>query len=102
VIDLILQELAGLIEQIDRDQPICETADHFVATPPDRRQFTKLVKHPERVDRWKIVAFQPRKELRKQCRRRVLSLTSHPPILLPSKSSRIATVTISRRSEVEA
>src|SRR6185437_1911259 len=30
VIDLVLQELGGLIEQVDRDQPVGETADHLV------------------------------------------------------------------------
>ena len=34
VIDLVLQEFAGLIEQIGREQPISEPADHFVAAPP--------------------------------------------------------------------
>ena len=74
VVDLVLQEFAGLIEQIDRDQPIRKPADHFVAAPPDRRQFTKFVKHPERVDRRKVVALRTQEELREQRRRRVLAL----------------------------
>ena len=60
VVDLILQEFAGLIEQIDRDQPIREPADHFVAAPADRRQFAKFVEQPERVDRRQVVALRSR------------------------------------------
>ena len=45
MIDLILQQFAGLIEQIDRDQAIGEAADHFVAAPADRRQFAIFVEH---------------------------------------------------------
>ncbi len=60
VIDLVLQQLGGLIEQIDRDQPVGEPADHLVAAPPDRRQFAIVVKHPERVDRRKIVTLRRR------------------------------------------
>ena len=74
VIDLILQEFAGLIEQIDRHQPIGEPADHFVAAPPDRRQFAVFVEQPERIDRRKVVALRSEKELRKQRRRLVLAL----------------------------
>src|SRR6266852_7541208 len=73
-IDLILQEFAGLIEQIDRDQPVREPPDHFVAAPPDRRQFTIFVEHPERVDRRKVVALRAQKQLREQRRRRILTL----------------------------
>ncbi len=73
-VDLILQQFAGLVEQIDRDQPVREPADHFVAAPPDRRQFTKLIEYPERVDRRKIVALRTEKQLRKQVRCRVLGL----------------------------
>ena len=70
-VDLVLQQLAGLIEQIDRDQPVGEPADHFVAAPADRRQFAILVEHPERVDRRQVVAFRAEKQLREQCRRGV-------------------------------
>ena len=74
LVDLILQQFAGLIEQVDRDQPVREPADHFVAAPPDRRQFAILVEHPERVDRRQVVALRTEKELREQRRRRVLAL----------------------------
>ena len=59
-VDLILQEFAGLIEQVDRDKPVRQPADHLVTAPSDRRQFAIFVEHPERVDRGKIVAFELR------------------------------------------
>ena len=74
VIDLMLEQFGGLVEQIDRHKPVGEPADHFVAAPPDRRQFAILVEHPERLDRRKIVALRTEKELRKQRRRGVLTL----------------------------
>ncbi len=58
LVDLILQQLAGLIEQVDRDQPVGEPADHFVAAPPDRRQLAIFIEHPERVDRRQVVALR--------------------------------------------
>ncbi len=73
LVDLILQEFAGLVEQIDRDQPIGEMPDHLVAAPPDRRQFAVFIKHPERLDRRQIVALRAEKELLEQGRRRVLA-----------------------------
>ena len=39
LVDLVLQEFGGLVEQIDRDQPVGEATDHLVAAPADRRQF---------------------------------------------------------------
>jgi hypothetical protein len=73
LVDLVLQQFAGLIEQVDRDQPVGEAADHLVAAPPDRRQFAIFVEHPERIDRRKIVALRAEKQLREQRRRRVLA-----------------------------
>ena len=63
LVDLILQQFAGLIEQIDRDQPVREAADHFVAAPPDRRQFAIFVEQAERVDRRKVVALRPQEQI---------------------------------------
>ena len=57
VIDLVLQQFARLIEQIDRDETIGETADHLVAAPADRRQIAKLIEHRQRFDRRQIVAL---------------------------------------------
>ena len=45
MVDLVLQEFGGLIEQVDRDQPIRQPADHLVAAPADRRQFAVFVEH---------------------------------------------------------
>ena len=73
-VDLVLQKFTGLVEQIDRDQPLGEPPDHFVAAPPDRRQFTILVEHPKRVDGGKVVALRAQKQLREQRRRRILGL----------------------------
>ena len=42
LVDLVLQEFGGLIEQVDRDQPVGQPADHLVAAPPDRRQFADI------------------------------------------------------------
>ena len=79
LVDLVLQQFAGLVEQIDRDQPVRKTADHLVAAPADRRQFTILVEHPERIDRRKVVALRAEKELGKQRRRRILALRGRFP-----------------------
>ena len=77
LVDLVLQELGGLIEQIDGHQPIGETADHLVAAPADRRQVAIFVEHSKRVDRRKVVALRTEKELRKQRRRRILALAGN-------------------------
>ena len=73
LVDLILQQFGGLVEQVDRDQPVREPADHLVAAPADRRQFAKLVEHRERVDRRHVVALRAEIDLREQRRRRILA-----------------------------
>ena len=58
LVDLVLQELGGLVEQIDRNEALGEPADHLVAAPADRRQLAELEEHAERVDRRQIVALR--------------------------------------------
>ena len=58
LVDLVLQELGGLVEQVDRDQAVGEPADHLVAAPADRRQLAELVEHAERIDRRQVVALR--------------------------------------------
>ena len=42
LVDLVLEQFGGLIEQIDRDAAtVGQPADHFVAAPSDRRQLRK-------------------------------------------------------------
>ena len=72
VIDLVLQKFAGLVEQVDRDQPVGQPADHFVAAPPDRRQLAIFIEQRQRIDRRQIVALRAEKELREQRRGLVL------------------------------
>ena len=72
LVDLVLQELGGLVEQIDRHQPVRQPPDQFVAAPADRRQLAELVEHGERIDRRQVVALLAQKNLRKQRRRLVL------------------------------
>ena len=50
VVDLILQQIGGLIEQVDRDQTVGEPADHLVAAAADRRQLAKVVEQRQRID----------------------------------------------------
>ena len=57
MVDLVLQQLGGLVEQIDRDQPVGEPADHLVAAPADRRQLAEIVEQAERVDRRQRIAL---------------------------------------------
>ena len=57
VVDLVLQQLAGLVEQIDRDQPVGEPPDHLVAAPADRGQLAEIVEQRERVDRRQRIAL---------------------------------------------
>ena len=45
LVDLVLQQFGRLVEQVDRDQPVGEPADHLVAAPADRGQFAKLEEH---------------------------------------------------------
>jgi hypothetical protein len=51
VVDLVLQKLGALVEQIDRDQPLGELADHLVAAPSDRGELAEIVEQAERIDR---------------------------------------------------
>jgi hypothetical protein len=57
VIDLVLQQFARLIEQIDADQPVRQPPDHLVTAAADRCQIAKLVEHRQRFDRRKLVAL---------------------------------------------
>ena len=60
MLDLVLQQLARLVEQIDRGKTIGKTADHLVAAPADRRQLAKLVEQRQRLHRRHIVASADR------------------------------------------
>jgi len=44
MVDLVLKQLGGLIEQIDRYQSVGQAADHFIAAPSNRREFAVVVK----------------------------------------------------------
>ena len=65
-IDLVLQQLGGLIEQIDADQAIGQLADHLVAAPADRGQLAKAVEDAERVDRRQVIGLAAEEQLREQ------------------------------------
>src|SRR5207245_7811094 len=53
----MLEEIGGLLEQIDRYKTIGEPPDHLVAAPPDRGQIPEVVEHGERIDRRQRVAL---------------------------------------------
>ncbi|MGY3119463.1 hypothetical protein ACVWXQ_003400 [Bradyrhizobium sp. S3.14.4] len=75
MVDLVLQQLGGLVEQVDRGETVGETADQLVAAAADRRQLAELVEHPERFDRRQLVALGPQEDLREQVGSEVLRLT---------------------------
>ena len=60
VVDLVLQQFGGLIEQVDRHQPVGEAADHLVAAESDRGEVAIVVEQAERLDR---------RQARRLCRR---------------------------------
>ena len=72
VIDLVLEQFGGLVEQIDRHQPVGEPADHLVAAPPDRREIAEIVEQAERFDRRQRVAFAAEEQAVEGHRRLVL------------------------------
>ena len=74
VIDLVLEQFGGLVEQIDRHQPVGEPADHLVAAPPDRRQLAEIVEQAERLDRRQRVALAGQEQAVEGHRRLVLDL----------------------------
>ncbi len=74
MIDLVLQELRGLVEQIDRGETVREPADQLVAAAADRRQLAELVEHAERFDRRQVVTFRSEEDLREQLGGEVLRL----------------------------
>ena len=43
VVDLVLEQFGRLVEQVDRDQPVGEPADHLVAAAADRGQLADIV-----------------------------------------------------------
>ena len=47
----MLQKFGRLIEQVNRDEPVCQTPDHLVTLATDRRHFAKIVEQAERFDR---------------------------------------------------
>ena len=55
IVDLVLQQVGGLIEQVDRNQPVRKPADHLVAAPTDRRQLAEFVEQGKRIDRRQVV-----------------------------------------------
>src|SRR5689334_8367399 len=63
MVDLMLQQLGCLIEEIDRHESIRKPADHFVTAPADWRQFAKVIKQAERLDRREGVALASQKEI---------------------------------------
>ena len=77
VVDLMLQQLRRLIEQIDRDQPVGEPADHLVAAPADRRELAEIVEQAERIDRRQRVALAGEEQLVEGRRRLVLDAARH-------------------------
>ena len=79
VIDLVLQQVGGLIEQIDRHQPVGKTPDHLVAAAADRRQLAKVVEQSERIDRRHGVALAGEEQRIEGRRRLVLDLARHGP-----------------------
>ena len=74
VVDLVLQQLGGLVEQVDRSETVGKTPDQLVAAAADRRQLAELVEHPERLDRRQLVALWSQKDLREQVRGQILRL----------------------------
>jgi hypothetical protein len=44
MVDLMLEQLRGLIEQVDRHEAVGQPADHLVAAPADRGQFAEILK----------------------------------------------------------
>ena len=51
VVDLVLEEIARLLQQVDVDQPPREVADHLVAARAGRRQLAEIVEQRQRLDR---------------------------------------------------
>ena len=72
VVDLVLQQFGGLVEQIDRHQPVGEPADHLVAAPPDRGEIAVIVEQAERFDRRQRVGFAAEEQAVEGHRRLVL------------------------------
>ena len=60
VVDLVLQQLGGLVEQVDRYQPVGEPADHLVAAAANRSQIAKVVEQAQRFDRRQLIALPAR------------------------------------------
>ena len=77
VVDLVLQQLGGLVEQIDRDQPVGEPADHLVAAAADRGELAEIVEQRQRVDRRHRVAFAGEEQRVEGPRRFVLDAARH-------------------------
>ena len=77
VVDLVLQQLGRLVEQVDRDQPVGELADHLVAAPADRRQVAEIVEQAERLDRRQRVALAAEEQRVERLRRLVLDAARH-------------------------
>ena len=57
MIDLVLQQLCRLIEQVDGNEPVGKAPDHLVTSPPNRREFAKVIKQTERVDRGQTISL---------------------------------------------
>ncbi len=51
IVDLVAQQVAGLLQKIKRHQPIRQAPDHVVAVRSDRRHVGKLVPQGKRLDR---------------------------------------------------
>ena len=68
----MLEQLGRLVEQVDRDQPVGQPADHLVAAAPDRRQLAEIVEQRQCLDGRHGIAFAGEKQRIEGCRRLVL------------------------------
>jgi hypothetical protein len=50
VVDLVLQQIGGLVEQVDRCQAIGKTANHLVAAAADWGQLAEIVEQRKCVN----------------------------------------------------
>jgi hypothetical protein len=91
LLDLVTQDFAGLIQQIELDQPVGQQPGDFVAAPADRQEFLEVVEQCQRFDARQLLDAATAEQLGEALRglvmhaprQRVVRVSSHWPDARP-------------------
>ena len=103
VVDLVLQQLLGLRQQVDVDQPAGQPAHHGVAVLADRGQFLEVVEQRQRLDRLQAVGLAVEEQARNAAARSACSCTRLGQVrqVLAGRAQRLQRLAVAALAQVE-